>query len=98
MRPGNWHASCADCLVAFGSLAGDEARYRQGLDLYRTTVESYFKWGRPPYDKGRLIGEATETLRDIYHTLFGIGSLIQVRAWGAAEGCRWRALLPLRRA
>ena len=72
---GNWHAS------------DDHALYDKGLDLYRTTVESYFKWGRGGYAPGRLLGEATETLRDIFHTLFGIGSLVQAAetAWGQDE-------------
>ncbi|KAI8474482.1 MAG: hypothetical protein J3K34DRAFT_518210 [Monoraphidium minutum] len=84
---GNWHASHADCFVALGVLSGDRPRYDKGLDLYRTTVESYFKWGRDGYAPGRLLGEATETLRDIYHTLFGIGSLIQAAetVWGQDE-------------
>ena len=51
--------------------------------MYRTTVQEYFKWGRG-YAPGRLLGEATETLRDIYHTLFGMGSLIQVSACSCA--------------
>jgi hypothetical protein len=81
---GNWHASVADCMMAVGVLADDKARYDKGLDVYRTTVQEYFKWGRNGYAPNRILGEATETLRDIYHTLFGLGSLIQAAetAWG----------------
>jgi len=84
---GNWHASCADCMMAIGLLSDDRPRYNKGLQLYRTTVESYFKWGKGEYAGGRMVGESTETLRDIYHTLFGIGSLMQAAetAWGQNE-------------
>ncbi|GBF98901.1 hypothetical protein Rsub_11539 [Raphidocelis subcapitata] len=84
---GNWHASCADCYVALGVLADDRALYNKGRDLYRTTLDSFFKWGRGDYAANRTLGEATETLRDIYHTLFGIGSLMQAAetAWAQDE-------------
>jgi hypothetical protein len=83
---GNWHATVSDAMMAVGVLTEDRARYDKGLDLYRTTVQEYFKWGRG-YEKGRVLGEATETLRDIYHTLFGLGSLLQAAetAWGQNE-------------
>jgi hypothetical protein len=79
---GNWEASMADAMMAFGVLADDRARYEKGLALFRHTVDGYFKWGRGRFAAGRMIGEATETLRDIYHTLFGLGSLIQVGGRG----------------
>jgi hypothetical protein len=79
---GNWHASVADCMMAVGVLSDDRARYDKGLALYRKTVREYFRWGRGRYAPGRIVGESTETLRDIYHTLFGLGSLIQVGGGG----------------
>lgn len=86
------HASAADCMVALGILADDRPRYEKGLELYRTTARSYLKWGTPGYERDasgapRLRGEATETLRDVYHTLFGLGSLVQAAeaAWGQGE-------------
>lgn len=93
---GNWHASCADCLMAAGVLADDAAKFERGRELYRATVASYLKWGRAgappqwasaPPGTPRLAGESTETLRDIYHSLFGIGSLMQAAetAWAQDE-------------
>ncbi|GBF90830.1 hypothetical protein Rsub_03684 [Raphidocelis subcapitata] len=81
---GNWHASVSDCMMAIGVLSDNRPRYEKGLELYRKTVQEYFRWGRGEWSKGRIIGESTETLRDIYHTLFGLGSLIQAAetAWG----------------
>jgi hypothetical protein len=65
------HASIAECWMAFGILTDDRARYNKALQLFHTTVAGYFKWGRGRWAANRLIGESTETLRDIYHTLFG---------------------------
>lgn len=56
---------------------------------YGTPVpQDYFKWGRGAWAPGRIIGESTETLRDIYHFEFGLGSLVQVAetAWAQNEG------------
>jgi hypothetical protein len=84
---GNWHATVADAYMAIGVLADDRPRYNKGLALYRKTVQEYFKWGRDDYAPNRILGEATETLRDIYHTLFGLGSLMQAAetAWSQNE-------------
>ncbi|GBF99458.1 hypothetical protein Rsub_11944 [Raphidocelis subcapitata] len=80
---GNWHASIADAYIAIGVFANDAATYRRGLALFRTTVAAYFRWGRGADAAGRIVGEATETLRDIYHTEFALGSLLQAAeaAW-----------------
>lgn len=69
--------------MAFGLLTDDKARYQKGIDLYKATVPDYFRWGKGAFAQNRLPGEATETLRDIYHTQFGLGGLIQVAeaAW-----------------
>jgi hypothetical protein len=88
---GNWPASIADAYMALGILAGDAARYDKGVALYKATVDAYFRVGRGANGgraaKGRAFGEATETLRDVYHTLFGLGSLLQAAetAWGQDE-------------
>lgn len=53
------------------------------MDLYHTTVGDYLRWGHGQYTAGRIAGETSETLRDIYHTSFGLGGLVQVaeQAW-----------------
>lgn len=43
------------------------------------------RFGRGTSAKGRMVGESTETLRDIYHTLFGLGSLMQVGGHGKLQ-------------
>lgn len=64
-------------------LTNNRTRYDKGVGLHRITVEDYFKWGREPWAKGRIIGESSETLRDIYHTQFALGSMLQAAeaAW-----------------
>lgn len=73
--------------MAFGILTNDQRRHAKAVELYHTTVHGYLKWGRRRFADGRLIGETTETLRDIYHTLFGLGSLLQTAemAWQAND-------------
>lgn len=85
---GNWQASIADAKMAFGALTDNRTLYDQGVALYRTTVADSFKWGRGAYAAGgRLVGESSETLRDIYHTEFGLASLLQAAetAWAAQD-------------
>lgn len=57
--------------MAFGILTDDRPRYDKAVQLFHATVAGYLKWGRGKFATNRLIGESTETLRDIYHTLFG---------------------------
>ncbi|KAI8464060.1 MAG: hypothetical protein J3K34DRAFT_526509 [Monoraphidium minutum] len=84
---GNWHASAADCMVAAGVLSDNRTLYNKGVGVFRDTVKDYFKWGKGAHAAGRIIGEASETLRDIYHTEFSLGSMIQTAetAWQQNE-------------
>lgn len=70
---GNWHSTVAECFMAHGILTDNKARYDKGVGLYHTTVQDYLKWGRGTFSEGRIIGECSETLRDIYHSQFGVG-------------------------
>lgn len=69
--------------MAFGILTDDRARYDKGASLFQATVQDYFKWGQGSFADGRYIGECSETLRDIYHSQFGLGGLLQTAeiAW-----------------
>ncbi|WIA13951.1 hypothetical protein OEZ85_002521 [Tetradesmus obliquus] len=81
----NWHSTIAEAWMAVGVLTDDKVRYRKAVNLYHATVRDYTKWGRAKgfRDGGRVLGETSETLRDIYHTQFGLGGLLQVAemAW-----------------
>lgn len=82
---GNWHSSIVDAYMSLAILGDDRARYDKAVDLFHRTVKDYvWKWGRDPaFSKGRRPGEITETLRDMYHSQFGIGGLLNVAemAW-----------------
>jgi len=81
---GNWHASIAEAWMAVGVLSDDKDLFTKGVELYAVTSTSYFRWGRyKGWTKGRLLGECSETLRDIVHAQFGIGGMLQAAelAW-----------------
>jgi len=80
---GNWHSTIADAYISFGFLTENRNRYNKGKDLFMRTVTDYFRWGKGNWTKGppettRMIGECSETLRDLYHTQFGMGGLLNV--------------------
>lgn len=73
--------------MAYGVLTNDRSRYNRAVELYHTTVKDYLRWGRGQWvhvaPGWRAVGEASETLRDIYHTQFALGGMLQVAemAW-----------------
>lgn len=77
------HSTVAECNMAFGILTDSRDRYNKGATLFHTTVKDYFKWGQGDFATNRYLGECSETLRDIYHSQFGLGGLLQVAelAW-----------------
>eukprot|EP00879_Flechtneria_rotunda_P022507 GHRR01023758.1.p2 GENE.GHRR01023758.1~~GHRR01023758.1.p2 ORF type:complete len:279 (+),score=87.28 GHRR01023758.1:1347-2183(+) len=84
---GNWHSTMAEAMMALGILADDRARYNKGVKLYHATVADYLKWGRGSTAYNRILGECTETMRDMYHAQFGLGGLLQAAeiAWQPDE-------------
>lgn len=99
---GNWHSSIAEAWMAVGVLTDNSTLYQQGVDLYLATVKSYFRWGRQKdWMQGRILGECSETLRDIYHTQVWIGvdlnadeqgcmsRVIHCPSRGCLAGCWW---------
>lgn len=62
--------------MSVGVLTNDNVRYRKAVRLYHATVRDYTKWGRAKgfRNAGRVLGETSETLRDIYHTQVGAGA------------------------
>lgn len=79
--------------MTVGILTDDRPRYARAVDLYHATIKDYFKWGRGKFHRYsgvlRIVGEATETMRDIYHTQFAIGGLLQTAemAWQQVRVC-----------
>jgi hypothetical protein len=74
LAAGNWHSTVAECYMSYGILTDNRARYDKGVRLFQETLKDYLKWGRGANaEGGRIIGECSETLRDIYHSQFGFG-------------------------
>jgi len=66
--------------MAVALLTDDQPRFIKAAQLYNETVASYLKWGKGEWAAGgRTPGECSETLRDIFHSEFGLGGLLQVR-------------------
>uniref|UniRef100_A0A383V947 Alginate lyase domain-containing protein n=1 Tax=Tetradesmus obliquus TaxID=3088 RepID=A0A383V947_TETOB len=80
---GNWHATIAEAMMAVGVLANDRGRYNKGVVIFHDTVKHYLKWGKGSFAQNRILGECSETMRDLYHVQFGLGSLLQAAeiAW-----------------
>ncbi|KAF8067393.1 MER3 [Scenedesmus sp. PABB004] len=84
---GNWHSTVAEAFMAVGILADDRGRYAKGVRVFQATVADYLKWGKGAYASGRILGESSETMRDMYHAQFGLGGLLQAAelAWQQNE-------------
>jgi len=80
----NWHSTIAEAYIAFSFLTETSGHYyEKGKDLFMRTVTDYFRWGKGNWTKGppettRVLGECSETLRDIDHSQMGLGGLVQV--------------------
>eukprot|EP00882_Tetradesmus_deserticola_P015228 GHRQ01016219.1.p1 GENE.GHRQ01016219.1~~GHRQ01016219.1.p1 ORF type:complete len:577 (+),score=184.85 GHRQ01016219.1:303-2033(+) len=87
---GNWHTTIADAMISFGVLADDRGRYNIGTELFMNATRDYLKWGRGMMSTvdgvQRIPGECTETLRDIYHAEFGLGSALQAAEMAFQQG------------
>lgn len=63
-----------DCWMAFGILSDDSDRYLKAIQLFHHTVADYLKFGRiDTWKDGHVLGQCTETMRDIYHSEFAMG-------------------------
>lgn len=73
------HSTTAEAFMALGVLADDKPLYQKGLQLARDTIADYYRWG----NKGKIPGFCSETMRDMYHSQFGLGGLLQAAeiAW-----------------
>jgi hypothetical protein len=74
--------------MALGVLGNNRTMYNQGVSVFTSTVADYLKWGKGSFatqygNITRLLGECSETMRDMYHSQFGLGGLLQAAeiAW-----------------
>ena len=64
----NFHAAIVDAMVAVAVLSNDRARWEKAHVVFDATVQRYLRWGKDIWAEGHVLGEVTETQRDIYHT------------------------------
>ncbi|KIZ03532.1 secreted protein [Monoraphidium neglectum] len=70
---GNWHSTVAECKMQFAIFTDDRPLFEEALYDWRRVMDA---WLFPH-------GEFWETKRDIYHSQFGLGGLVQLAelAW-----------------
>jgi hypothetical protein len=67
-------------------LTDDRQLFEAAATLFTDTVTSYLKWGRGEWAAGgRVPGECSETLRDIFHRLVG---------WRRLQGSACKHVMP----
>jgi hypothetical protein len=54
--------------MAYALLTDDASRFRKAVSLFQNTTADYLRWGKGADAAGRVLGECSETLRDIYHS------------------------------
>jgi hypothetical protein len=64
----NFHAAIVDAMAAVAVLSDDRARWEKAHVVFDATVQRYLRWGKDIWAEGHVLGETTETQRDIYHT------------------------------
>ncbi|WIA22272.1 hypothetical protein OEZ85_004592 [Tetradesmus obliquus] len=89
---GNWHSTLAEAYMALGVLGNNRTMYNSGVSTFTATVADHLKWGKGSFatqygNVSRLPGECSETMRDMYHSQFGLGGLLQAAeiAWQQDE-------------
>jgi hypothetical protein len=87
------HSTLAETYMALGVLGNNRTMYNSGVNLFTSTVADYLKWGKGSFavqngNMTRLLGECSDTMRDMYHSQFGLGGLLQAAeiAWQQVGG------------
>lgn len=82
------HSTLAEAYMALGVLGNNRTMYNSGVSTFTATVADHLKWGKGSFatqygNVSRLPGECSETMRDMYHSQFGLGGLLQAAeiAW-----------------
>lgn len=80
--------------MAVAVLNDDATLYARAKALHQATAANYLRWGFSPATSAtRTIGEATETLRDIYHTgVLRVWGLVMKILVGVAVPATWCSL------
>lgn len=74
---GNWHTAVAEAKAQLAVLRDDRALFAEALRDWRRVAAAYLK----------PTGECAETSRDLYHSQFGLGGLVQTAEVAWQQGC-----------
>lgn len=85
----NFHAAIMDAMASVAVLSDDRARWDKARRLFEVTVQRYLRWGKGVWAEGHVVGETTETQRDIYHTQMGLAGLLQTAEMAWQQGEDW---------
>jgi hypothetical protein len=72
----NWQATVAECLAQLSVLTGDRALWGQAMTWWHKVMDAYIT----------PCGECGETKRDLFHSQFGLGGLIQLAEMAWQQG------------
>lgn len=72
----NWHTAIAECKMSIAILKNDRRLFDEAVADWKKVAHAYLK----------PTGECTETSRDLYHSQFGLGGLIQVAEMAWQQG------------
>jgi hypothetical protein len=64
----NFHAAIVDAMAAVAVLSNDRVRWDKAREVFDVTVRRYLRWGKDEWAVDHVLGECTETQRDIFHS------------------------------
>lgn len=85
----NFHAAITDAMAAVAILSDDRARWDKARSVFDITVRRYLRWGKDVWSVGHVLGECTETQRDIFHTQMGLAGLLQTAEMAFQQDEDW---------
>lgn len=89
MLHSNFHSAIADAMTAVAVLGDDRVRWSKARAVHQATVERYLRWGRGIWAPGHVLGECTETQRDLFHSQMGLAGLLQAAESAFQQGEDW---------
>lgn len=85
----NFHAAIIDAMTAVAVLSDDRARWNKARSVFDATVQRYLRWGKDVWAVDHVLGECTETQRDIFHSQMGLAGLIQAAEMAWQQDADW---------
>lgn len=85
----NFHAAIIEAMAAVAVLSDDRGRWQKARTVFDMTVQRYLRWGKDMWAVGHVLGECTETQRDIFHTQMGLAGLLQTAEMAFQQDEDW---------